>query len=134
MDSGTKPLECYLEQCFPVYRLGALEKEDPWRHMSAFPQLKKAYSINLQMVSDEEVEGCQRLYDSNAPISLLLVGTDKGRVNLYMNGFLLCASIDINVVGGGGGGVGCSVLHITVAPNLSSFSVVCKEKVKGAAC
>ncbi len=105
--------------------------------MTIFPQLKKAYSINLQVVGEDEVECCQKLYDANAPQSLLMVGTDQGEVNIYLNGFLLCGHVYVNVMSGIA--IKTSkpkpipsivVLDIAVAPNLSSFSVICKDMAR----
>ena len=90
-------------------------KTDPWAFITKFPPLSKAYSSNMQAV--EGGEEVQRLHrEGITPPSLLVAGHANGVVKLFMNGFLLCAVINLTAES--------SIENVQVAANISTFSIL----------
>ncbi len=108
-------------------RAGALQvPEEPFEFLTELPQLKKAYSYNLRNVGEEDLAPIQRLYDSESPACVLLVGTDNGNVGIYINGYLHCGSINVSSLVEERQ---VTITDLALAPDLATFSVVYKIMV-----
>ena len=74
-----------------------LETNEVWAFLTQLPSLSKAYSYNPS--GEEDTEDCQKLLHGHS-MSLLIAGTKKGHISLYMNGFLHCTKVDMNGIEG----------------------------------
>ena len=70
-----------------------LETNEVWSFLTQLPSLSKAYSYNPS--GAEDTEDCQKLLHGHT-MSLLIAGTKKGLISMYMNGFLNCTKVDMN--------------------------------------
>lgn len=97
-----------------------LNKKNVWHFITKFPPLSKAYSSNLSAI--DVTEEVQKLHKEGVtPVSLLIAGHEDGSIRLFMNGFLLCAEMDLRVLASASQ---CCIEDVQVASNLSTFSAL----------
>ena len=96
------------------------DEPDHWSFLTKFPSLSKAYSYNPS--GSEETEDCRKV-DDGSIVSLLIAGTVSGEISLYVNGFLLCANLNIGLVSKNP--EKARIADVVVARDLKTYSVLC---------
>ncbi|TRY62653.1 hypothetical protein TCAL_16639 [Tigriopus californicus] len=93
-----------------------------WNFLTRLPLLSKAYSTTTYE-SQFDVAEC-RIFDKDGPTSLLVCGTEQGFINMYINGFLHCARLDLNQLSHRP----CVIQDVTLASDLSHISVLISDR------
>lgn len=98
------------------------EDQKDWDFLIQFPSLSKAFSYNPS--SQEDVQHCRKLSLESVP-SILICGTDEGKVCFYMSGFMSIGFVDVSKLYN----VNCSIKDVILSPkSLSTISVMASLK------
>jgi len=92
LDSGVVSLnwlECPQRENGEFGQYKGIAEKDDWEFLAKLPSLSKTYSYAGS--GQEELEDCRRLDSSE--MSVLLAGTEKGTLYVFINGYLLCMKI-----------------------------------------
>lgn len=72
-----------------------ISDDKEWEFLSRLPSLSKTYSYSE--VGEDDLEDCRHLIDSDCG-TVLLAGTSRGTVYVFMSGYLLCMKVSLSEV------------------------------------